>query len=269
MNTLNKITIAVIGVGNIGRILLERLLSSGVPVSHLVVCDIDEGKAKAAAVDFGVQTCTITDLKLFDASLILMCVGPKAILPVVKDLASDLKPDQTLVSFAAAVPISEIEKVTPTGAKVVRIMPNTPSLIGRGMNPVCFSDNADQETREIVFELLSYLGETLEIPDDLMNRSVGLSGAAIRSVLPAIEGMIQAGMDAGFSEEQARILVSQSFLGIATLVNESNLSIQELKKLTPLETIIEVLAQQIFYDATAGTNEKIDALQQKILSEVQ
>jgi pyrroline-5-carboxylate reductase len=135
------------------------------------------------------------------------------------------------------------------------------------MNPVCFSERTDQETRDLIFELLNCLGETLEIPDNLMNSAVGLSGAAIRSVLPTMEGMVRAGIDAGFSEEQSRILVSQSFLGVAALVKEGKLPIQELKKLTPMETLTEPLVDQIFYDATAGANEKINALQQKILTE--
>lgn len=269
MNTLNKRTIAVIGVGNIGKILLERLISSGVSGSHLIVCEINEEKANKAALDFGVETRTISDLHLLDVSLILLCVGPKAVLPTIKELTNHLKPDQTLVSFAAAVPISEIVKVAPVGVKVVRIMPNAPSLTGKGMNPVCFSERTDQETRDLIFELLNCLGETLEIPDNLMNSAVGLSGAAIRSVLPTMEGMIRAGIDAGFSEEQARILVSQSFLGVAALVKEGKLPIQELKKLTPMETLTEPLVDQIFYDATAGANEKINALQQKILTENQ
>ena len=106
MNTLNKRTIAVIGVGNIGKILLERLISSGVSGSHLIVCEINEEKANKAALDFGVETRTISDLHLLDVSLILLCVGPKAVLPTIKELTNHLKPDQPLVSFAAAVPIS-------------------------------------------------------------------------------------------------------------------------------------------------------------------
>lgn len=269
MKTLNNLKIAIIGAGNIGKILLERMISSGVPGSHLMVCDINEEKANKAALDFGVETHTISDLHFFDASLILLCVGPKAVLPTVKELASYVKPGQILVSFAAAVPIYKIIKLIPSDTTVVRIMPNVPSIIGMGMNPVCFGIGANQETRALIFELLNCLGETIEIPDELMDKAVGLSGAAIRSVLPAMEGMVRAGMDAGFSEEQTRILVSQSFLGVAALVKEGKLPIQELKKLTPMETLTEPLVEQIFFDATAGANEKINALQQKILAEIQ
>jgi pyrroline-5-carboxylate reductase len=119
----------------------------------------------------------------------------------------------------------------------------------------------------MVLKLLDSLGKTIESRDDQMNWYVGLSGAAMRSVLPVIEGMIRAGIDAGLNEADARFIAAQVVMGTAGLVKHTSLSLAEIKNLTPMETLDEALIERLVADAAAGAKKKIDSLQEKIVQE--
>jgi pyrroline-5-carboxylate reductase len=143
-------------------------------------------------------------------------------------------------------------------------MPNAPSLLGCGLNPVAFGQQADGAARKTILELLACLGETIEVRDDQMNWCVGLSGAAMRSLLPALEGMIQAGLEAGLSEADARQVAGMVMQGTAALALKTDLSIEQIKTLTPMQTVDEAAVAQLYYDAARQAKSKIDTLQQKL-----
>lgn len=190
---LSEKHLKIIGLGNIGRILLERLRTAGVPADALVICDSDPARAGAMAEKYGVRTVSLNDDAACAADAILIAAPPKAVPEVLVALATHLCPGQVVISFAAAVPLSRIEALLPPGVAVVRVMPNAPSLVGQGMNPVVYGSSVSPETRTLVAAILSTLGETLVVRDEQMNWCVGLTGAAMRSLLPTLEGMTRAG----------------------------------------------------------------------------
>lgn len=128
------------------------------------------------------------------------------------------------------------------------------------MNPVVYSASAPDEVRALVDELLAYLGETLEVQDEQMNWCVGLSGTAMRSLLPALEGMIQAGKEA-----EARKIAGQVMLGTAALLLHTELPVEQVKSLTPMQTVDEAAVAQVFVEAARGAKAKVDANQEKLL----
>jgi pyrroline-5-carboxylate reductase len=153
-------------------------------------------------------------------------------------------------------------------AQMVRVMPNMPSLVGQEMNPVCFSEKVPPKARENAMQLLEVLGETVEVSEEQMNWCAGLSGAAMRSLIPVIEGMIQAGLEAGLSTKKARKIAAQMMRGTADLVAQlDETSLEDIKTLTPMETVDEGQVARIFKVAAAGAKAKIDWLQSVILSE--
>jgi pyrroline-5-carboxylate reductase len=209
---------AIIGVGNIGRILLNRLLASGVPAENLVICDSDPGRASSVARQFGVHPISLSDEATCTADVVLVAVPPKAVPDLLGTVGKWLRPGQLVISFAAAIPLERLESLLPVEVMVVRVMPNAPSLVRQGMNPVAYGRRVTLEGRALVEAILACLGETIEVSDDLMNWCVGLSGAAMRSLLPALEGMTQAGIEAGLQENDARSIAAQVMLGMAALV---------------------------------------------------
>ena len=261
---LNEKRLAVIGAGNIGKILLERLRAVGVPADNLVVCDSDPNRADTLADEYGIRQVILTDKAVCAADAILIAVSPKSVSDVIHTIASRLLIDCLVISFAAAVPLANIEALLRPGTHVARIMPNAPSLIGQGINPVAYGASMTPKARKLVDVILAALGETLVVQDDQMNWCVGLSGAAMRSLMPALEGSIRAGIEAGLNDAEARKLASAVMQGTAALVLQTNLSVELIKALTPMQTVDETALAQIYYDAALQAKSKIDILQKRL-----
>lgn len=264
MSALQTKHIAVIGAGNIGRILLSRLLAAQVPAANLVVCDSDPGRADAVAEHFGVRLISLSEGTTCNADILLIATPPKTVIEILRELSNQLHAGQLVVSFAAAIPLERLEAALPNDVCLVRVMPNTASLVGQGMNPVVFGSLVTPEAREIVEELLMTLGEAIEVRDEQMNWCVGLSGAAMRSLLPALEGMTQAGIEAGLSMEDARRVAAQVMLGTAALALQTELSFDEIKSLTPMQTVDEAAVAATHLEAAREAKEKIDQAQRRI-----
>jgi pyrroline-5-carboxylate reductase len=264
MNALPDKRLSVIGAGNIGRILLERLRAAGVPVGQLTVCDSDPERAQAAAAQFGVRARPLTDEAVCSADLLLIATPPKVAPEVLQALAGRLRPGQTVISFAAAVPLARLEALAPSGVAVARVMPNAASLVGQGINPVAYGASVTREARALMEDVLAALGQTLVVRDSQMNWCVGLTGAAMRSVLPALAGMTQAGIEAGLSASEARRVAAQVLLGTAALALQTDLTFDQLKALTPMETLDEAAVSRVFQEAARRVTEKIDRLQRNL-----
>lgn len=267
MRVLSDKHLAVIGTGNIGRILIERLLAVGVPARQVVVCDVDPLRGQDIAVRFGVQHVSLTDRRTCTADALLITTPPKAVAEVLATISERLQSGQVIISFAAIVPLEKLVALVPPGVAVVRVMPNAPSKVGEGMNPVAYGDMLTQADRELVDAVLSTLGRTIVVHDDQMNWCVGLTGAAMRSLLPTLEGMTQAGIEAGLSNGEARKVAAAMMYGTAELALQSELTWAELRALIPMQTVDEAAVSRIFYEAAKAAKEKMDSAQQKLWPE--
>jgi pyrroline-5-carboxylate reductase len=199
------------------------------------------------------------------ADAILIAVSPKSVFDVIHTFANWVCPSRVVISFAAAVPLANIEAVLHPGTSVARIMPNAPSLVGQGMNTVAYGTAVTPEVRALVEAILAALGETLVVRDDQMNWCVGLTGAAMRSLLPALEGMTRAGVEAGFTEPESRRMAAQVMLGTAALALQTELTIEQIKALTPMPTVNEEAVSQVFLEAARGAQEKMEQFQKKLM----
>lgn len=264
MTILRSKRFAVIGMGNIGRILLERLTLSSIPASNLIINDIDESCAQQASLRFGARVCGLSDQALHDVDIFLLASPPKSIVEILKTLAPHMHEGQIIISFAAGIPLHQLEAVIPPSVFAVRVMPNAPSLIGQGINPVVYGASVSAQAQILVQSVLRTLGQSILVNDEKMNWCVGLTGAAMRSLLPVLEGMTRAGVEAGFNEKEARYMAARVMFGTAAMVATRDLSFDELKSLTPMETLDETALQEIFLDAARAARNKMERLQQKL-----
>lgn len=261
---MNSSVYLIIGLGNIGRILVIRLKAAAIPPERLLVCDADVQRAESIAAEFGVRPVTLGDESARRAEVLLLSAPPKAIPELLRQFSPYLTPEQVVVSFAAALPLEKLQTLIP-GIPLVRVMPNAPSLVGQGMNPVAWGATVTPMAQERVEFVLKALGQSLETPDERMNWCVGLTGAAMRSLLPALEGMTRAGLEAGFTELEARRLAAQVMLGTAALALQTDLSFEALKSLTPMQTLDEEALAQTFLEAARAARDKTEANQKKLL----
>lgn len=264
MNPKSDIHWQIIGSGNIGRILAFRLRYAGVPRDRVSVSDIEPARAEAV----GREADVLAGAPGPGPQVLLLTVPPKAVAKALQEWNPDPSSAVGVVSFAAAIAVARLEGMVAPGTPVARIMPNAPSLVGKGMNPIAFGSHATQSFREAVEFLLRGLGESVEVRDDQMNWCVGLTGAAMRHVLPAMEGMIQAGLEAGLDPGAARLLAGQVFSGSAALLLETDLSPAAMKALTPMKTVDEEALATLFQNAAREAQAKVAKAEEDLLGQM-
>jgi len=116
--------------------------------------------------------------------------------------------------------------------------------------------------------VLAALGETVEVPEEQLSWWVGLSGAAMRSLLPVLEGMVDAGLEAGLDPALARRAAIRQLQGTAALAEADRRPLPELKTLTPMETLDEPMVRRTFLEAARGARERVARVEAKLASAV-
>src|SRR5512146_1939106 len=144
MKTLDK-RLAVLGLGKMGGILLQAFLEKGlIEREKTFGTDKYPERAEALGKEFGIQVCTDNAEAARHADVILLCVKPQTVKEVAEVIRPVLTPDKLIISIAASVPSSYIEKSVGGEIPVVRCMPNTPCVIGYGMTGICKGRYANQ-----------------------------------------------------------------------------------------------------------------------------
>src|SRR5690606_3376878 len=225
--------IAVIGGGRIGEALIAGLLESGRLAKDLVVVETHADRAEVIASRFGVRvTGEITDGAV-GADLLVIAVKPGDVDGVLVQLGkAELNVggrDQVLVSLAAGVPTARLEAKMPAGFPVVRVMPNTPMLVGQGMSVMAPGRYAKPEQLELVGEVLASVGKVVTVPESQMDAVTAVSGSGPAYFFLVVEAMIDAGVGLGLTRDVSTQLVVQTMVGSAALLDEAEQSAVALR----------------------------------------
>lgn len=256
--------IAIVGVGLMGGLLLDRLLSSGTcSKEQIIACEPRPERQKEIRERHGVAVAA-DNRRAADADIIILAVPPAEVLPVLRELAPLLRSGQLVLSVAAAVPLAAMEQAVGSEVAVMRALPNSPALIGQGVTPVVYGRTMTPETRTWADRLLACWGETIEVPDEWMNLCVGLTAAAPTYIFPVIDALAEAGVKGGLPHDIALRLAAGVVRGSGALVLETGLSPKALMALTPLQPLREAEAKALFMEAVEIAHSKTDALQRKL-----
>lgn len=224
--------IAVIGGGRIGEALIAGLLESGRANKDLVVVEPVPARAEALADRFGIRaTDDIADAAK-SADLIVIAVKPNDVDAVLVELGkAELGDDRdhVLVSLAAGVSTARMEAKLPAGFPVVRVMPNTPMLVGQGMSAVAPGRYARKEQLGLVTEMLESVGQAVTVSEAQMDAVTAVSGSGPAYFFLIVEAMIDGAVGLGLTRDVATQLVTQTMLGSAALLEESGQSAVELR----------------------------------------
>ncbi|MET7768510.1 pyrroline-5-carboxylate reductase [Nocardia sp. NPDC005366] len=224
--------IAVIGGGRIGEALIAGLLESGRGSKDLVVVETYKERAEQIAGRFGVRvTDSVTDAAV-GADLLVIAVKPGDVDTVLTQLGkADLggDKDQVLVSLAAGVPTARLEAKLPAGFPVVRVMPNTPMLVGQGMSVVAPGRYTRPEQLALVNELLASVGQVATVAEAQMDAATAVSGSGPAYFFLVVEALVDAAVGLGLTRDVATQLVVQTMIGSAALLDDSGQSAVELR----------------------------------------
>lgn len=231
---MNKI--AFIGAGNMARAIIIGLVNAGVTPTNIMVANPSEGKRKALASEFGVLE-TSDNISASDfADIVVLSVKPHFIADVCKQISQAINIDGKLfVSVAAGTTVAQIQEAllsgkTNTTSPVVRVMPNTPSQLGLGMSGLYPSIEVTEVQKNAATELMNAVGKIIWLAtEDKINDIIAVAGSAPAYYFLFMEAMEQHAQTLGFTAEESRMLVQQTALGSAQMVENSPLSISTLR----------------------------------------
>jgi pyrroline-5-carboxylate reductase len=155
------------------------------------------------------------------ADVVVLAVKPPQIVSVCRHLAAHLQPSTVVVSVAAGIPLAAMEEVLPFGTPVVRVMPNTPLLVGQAMSVMSPGASATEEHLSLAEKLLGSVGRVVRLPESQMDAVTALSGSGPAYVFLLVESMVDAGVLLGLPRPIATELAVQTALGAATMLRET------------------------------------------------
>ena len=220
--------IAILGTGKIGESLLAGLRSSD--WADIVATSRREERAAELHERHGVETTTSNAEAIKGADVVVLAVKPQDLEALLGEIGHLLTPAQTVLSVAAAIPTSRIERFLGDDVPVVRSMPNTPATVHEGIAGMCAGKHAGREHLERAGTVLRAVGDVVEVPEEHMDAITALSGSGPAYYALLAEAMIEAGILLGLSREISTRLVVQTMLGTAKLLRDEHMHPVELRE---------------------------------------
>lgn len=220
--------VGIIGVGNMGEALLAGLLQSGTTPDEIVFAQRSEERAAYISSKYGISEQPLKEVAQSD--LVLLCVKPKDIAEMCAQIKDDLKEGAVLVSVAAGKTIGGIQAIVGPSVGVIRVMPNTPTFIGKGAAGISFGDSVSPAQAAFVTKFLSASGIVVEVPEELQSAVTAMSGSGPAYFFAFVEAMVESGKKLGLSEDVASQLAIQTIAGAAGMLEQSGKSARELRE---------------------------------------
>ncbi|GAA4486741.1 pyrroline-5-carboxylate reductase [Rhodococcus olei] len=221
----------MIGGGRIGEALIAGLVKAGHAPKDLVVAEQYPPRAQELAGQYGILATTVADA-VEGAHVVVIAVKPADVDAVMVELGgSDLDGDveQLVVSLAAGLPTARFESKLPAGFPVVRVMPNTPMLVGEGVSAIAPGRYATAEHLATVREILGAVGKVVTVAESQLDAVTAVSGSGPAYVFLVAEAMIESGVALGLTRATATELVVQTMVGSAAMLDGSGSTPNELR----------------------------------------
>lgn len=212
--------LAVLGAGKIGEALLSGLLAAGRPTDELLFTERYPERAAELSGRLGVAAVEVAEAAA-KAEVLVVAVKPQDIAPVLAELAPVLRPGTLVVTLCAGLPIALFEGALPEGTPVVRVMPNTPMLVGEAMSAMSPGTHATAEQLATVEKVLAVVGRVVQVPEAQQDAVTALSGSGPAYFFFLIEAMIDAGVLLGLPRPVVAELVVQTAYGAASMLRDS------------------------------------------------
>ncbi|MGH3795588.1 MAG: pyrroline-5-carboxylate reductase [Pseudonocardiaceae bacterium] len=212
--------IAVLGAGKIGEALLSGLIDAGRSPDDLMLTERYPDRAAELEKTYRVRAVD-TATAAREADVLVVAVKPQDIDPLLAELAGLIGPSTLVVSLCAGLPTRLYERRLPEGVPVVRVMPNTPMLVGEAMSAVSAGRFATETHLELAEELLGSVGKVVRVPESQQDAVTALSGSGPAYFFYLVEAMIDAGILLGLPRPMVTELITQSAVGAARMLRDT------------------------------------------------
>ncbi|MBI1890949.1 MAG: pyrroline-5-carboxylate reductase [Burkholderiales bacterium] len=226
----SNLKISFIGGGNMATALIGGLAGKLTAGANIHVVDINADALQKLAQQFGVTTAQIIDAQVANADVIVLAVKPQQMKEVIAQLAPHIA-KQLVLSIAAGIRASDLSRWLNGHAAIVRTMPNTPALIGKGITGMAALAGVSPQQREAADAIMQAVGQTVWLDDEaLIDPVTAVSGSGPAYVFYFIEAMQEAAQEMGLSAEQGTQLAIATFIGASQLAAQSTEPVSLLRE---------------------------------------
>ena len=240
----SKLSIGFLGAGKMATALAKGFIGAGlVTPKQIIASDVSEAASEAFAKETGAKTTAFNpDVARF-ADVLVLAVKPDQVSGALGEIRDALTEDHLIISIAAGVTLGKLEASLGDVARVIRVMPNTPALVGSSATGFALGKSATAEDAELAKKLFSSVGVAFQVKESLLDAVTGLSGSGPAYVYLFIESLSDGGVAAGLPRDIATRLAAQTVLGAAKMVLETGQHPGALKDMvtSPGGTTIEGL----------------------------
>lgn len=226
----SELKICFIGGGNMAQALIGGLADKLTAASNIHVVDVNPDALAALSARFGVKTSAGAENVVQNADVVVLAVKPQQMREVVRGIASQIN-TQLVLSIAAGIRAADLSRWLNVHAAIVRTMPNTPALVGKGITGMVALAGVSAQQKDTADAILRAVGETVWINDERQIDAVtAISGSGPAYVFYFLEAMEQAAVELGLSVEQGRALAQATFAGASALASQSPESLSVLRE---------------------------------------
>jgi len=215
--------ISMIGTGNMGEAIVSGLVASGSSNPKDIICtDIREDQLASVEEKYGVVTTTNNTEAVEAGEIVIYAVKPQIIALVLRETASALDMSKLVISIAAGVPLIAIESSLNKKLRLIRVMPNIAAFVRESATVVAAGENATENDIKVAMAIFDSMGKSIFIKENiLMDAITGLSGSGPAYIFLIVEALADAGVKVGLSRQEALFLSTQTVLGAAKLLLET------------------------------------------------
>ncbi len=237
--------LGVIGLGNMATAMIGGIIKAGIIApSDINGSDPSKEQSDKAKESLGINICDGNEAAISGSDYVILAVKPQIHEAVLPQIGSAMKKEQVIISIAPGKTLSYLESNLIDGAKIVRLMPNTPALVGEGCTGVCKNANVSDEEFAFVMKMPAGFGKALEVTESQMDAVVAVSGSSPAYVFMLIDAMADGAVAEGLDRATAIQMASQAVLGSAKMVLETGKHPGQLKDMvcSPAGTTIDAVA---------------------------
>ncbi len=219
---MSSLTIGFLGAGKMATALARGFINAGlVQAERISASDPIPAARDAFARETGATMVDSNQKAAAAADILVVAVKPDQVAGVLGELGKAVEKRHVLISIAAGVTLASLESYCPPGTRIVRVMPNTPALVGASASAYSLGQGASREDAALVQKLLGSVGLALEVKEKLIDAVTGLSGSGPAYGFIIIEALADGGVAAGLPRDVAQRLAAQTMLGAAKMVLET------------------------------------------------
>ena len=220
---MNRVSIGFLGAGKMATALARGVINAGVVSAGDVIASDPIAAAREAFAQATGARVTERNSEVVAASdVVVIAVKPDQVVGLLEELSADWNTGRHLVvSIAAGVTLARMEAAGPAGLRVIRVMPNTPALVGASASAFAVGSSATRADAQTVQQFLGSVGIALEVKEKLLDAVTGVSGSGPAYGFLMIEALADGGVAAGLPRDIAQRLAAQTLLGAAKMVLET------------------------------------------------